>query len=71
MHLKVFEKYLNFFFKCKCKYFSFENLKCKYFRKVFKMHLNANAFDPMSGILLLSCCALESTTQWRLSAIKV
>ena len=22
-------------------------------------------------ILLLSCCALESTTQWRLSAIKV
>ena len=29
---------------------SFENLKCKYFQKVLKMHLNANAFafDPMS-----------------------
>ena len=34
MHLKVFE----FFFKC------------KYFRKLFKLHLNENAFafDPMS-----------------------
>ena len=26
-----------------------ENVKCKYFRKVFKMHLNVFAFDPMSG----------------------
>ena len=33
-------------------YFSFENLKCKYFRKVFKMH--SNAFDPMSACLGLS-----------------
>ena len=32
----------------KFKYFSFENFKCKYFRKVFKMHLHAFAFDPMS-----------------------
>ena len=50
MYLKVVEKYLKIFFKCK--YLSFENFKCKYFRKVFKMHLNANAFAfaPMSGV---------------------
>ena len=42
--VKCFQKYLNAnantskFFKCKCKYFS----------KVFKMHLNAFAFDPIS-----------------------
>ena len=51
---KLFQKYLNFFFKCKFKYFLFEKFKfkckCKYFSKVFfKMHLNANAFDPISG----------------------
>ena len=45
---KVFE---NIF---KCKYSSFEKFKCKckYFSKVFKMHLNANAFafDPISEL---------------------
>ena len=45
---KIFQKYLKKFFKCK--YFSFEKFKWKYFSKVFKMHLNANAFDPISAV---------------------
>ena len=60
---KVFEK----FFKCKCKYFSFEKFKCKckYFSKVFKMHLNANTFDPISVYQHMYLEATEGwTNQW-------
>ena len=35
--------------------------KCKYFLKIFKMHLNANAFDPISAINYLSEEAPDAT----------
>ena len=50
----AFQKYLKIFSNAnKCKYFSFEKFKCKHFLKVFKMHLNANAFtfDPISALI--------------------